>query len=50
MDWFLYDNGLGHERVKNNFERLVLTVVDSTVSIKKIKEAEEIAPLWFPFN
>ena len=45
MDLFLYDNGLGHERVKNKFERLILTVVDSIVSIKKIKEAEEIAPL-----
>ena len=34
MDWFLYDNGLRHERVKKNHEKIV------NILQKKIVRAE----------
>ena len=31
MDWFLYDNGLRHERVKFNLQRPVLIIKQTNI-------------------
>ena len=34
MDWFLYDNGLRHERVKSNFRVLTVFLKKSVYDLK----------------
>ena len=34
MDWFLYDNGLRHERVKNTYGELLLSVYNLPLSLR----------------
>ena len=52
MDWFLYDNGLRHERIKCISRRIVLSVVNQFVglALKRLKFKMKIANISIQTN
>ena len=42
MDWFLYDNGLRHERVKSKVQRLANYIVRKVQKNERRKNQENI--------
>ena len=48
MDWFLYDNGLRHERVNHNSFQHVQTETKMNAYLHKIYVVHE--DIWFDFE
>ena len=50
MDWFLYDNGLCHERVKCNFKLLITTSIEIQFKKRKFKNYFHVTDDMVCFN